>query len=54
MIIFEKNVNFQLNTSKIREKFTDHEGVVRFLKSLKTKRLYIYSADIGKIQGGGG
>ena len=34
-------MNFELDTSKNREKFTDHDGVVRFLKSQKIKKLYI-------------
>ena len=33
-------MNFELDTSKNREKFTDHYGVVRFLKSQKTKKIY--------------
>ena len=41
MKIFGKNMNFELDTSKNREKFTDHDGVVRFLKSQKIKKLYI-------------
>ena len=41
MKIFGKNMNFELDTSKNREKITDHDGVVRFLKSQKIKKLYI-------------
>ena len=39
---WEKIWLFELDTSKKREKFTDHDGVVRFLKSQKIKKLYIY------------
>ena len=37
-------MNFELDTSKNREKFTDHDGVVHFLKSQKKikKVIYIY------------
>ena len=36
-------MNFELDTLKNREKFTDHDGVVRFLKSQKIKSyIYIY------------
>ena len=34
-------MNFELDTSKNQEKFTDHDGVVRFQKSQKVKKLYI-------------
>ena len=34
-------MSFELDTSKNRQKFTDHDGVVRFLKSQKIKKLYI-------------
>ena len=37
-------MNFELDRSKNREKFTDHDGVVRFLKSQETKSdLYIHT-----------
>ena len=40
---WEKIWLFELDTSKKREKFTDHDGVVRFLKSQKIKSyIYIY------------
>ena len=41
MKMLGKNMNLELDTSKNREKFTDHDGVVRFLKSQKIKNLYI-------------
>ena len=54
MKIFGENMNFELDTSKEREKFTDHDGGVRFLKSRKIKKLYIYKGENGKTQGGVG
>ena len=47
-------MNFELDTSKEREKFTDHDGGIRFLKSQKIKKLYIYKGENGKSQEGGG
>ena len=47
-----KNMNFVLDTSKNREKFTDHDGVVCFLKSRKIIYIYIYLGENGKTQGG--
>ena len=32
-------MNFELDISKNSEKFTDHDGVVRFMKSQKIKKL---------------
>ena len=34
-------MNFEHDTSNNREKFTDHVGVFRFLKSQKINKLYI-------------
>ena len=45
-------MSFELDTSKNWEKFTDHDGVVRFLKFQKIKKLYIYKGENGKTQGG--
>ena len=45
-------MNFELDTSKEREKFTDHDGGVRFLKSQKIKKLYVYKGENGCTQGG--
>ena len=46
------NLNFELDTSKEREKFTDHDGGVRFLKSQKIKKLYVYKGENGSPKGG--
>ena len=45
-------MNFELDTSKEREKFTDHDGGVRFLKSQKIKKLYVYKGENGSPKGG--
>ena len=44
----------ELDTSKEREKFTDHDGGVRFLKSQKIKKLYVYKGENGSPRGEGG